>query len=111
MRKILVISPDKPFLKELNRVLEHSGFSISLSGSLEESFCEVNQKEPFLVIVDTAAVPPELWQAQRLLKWFHHRSKVLLLCDDQSLPQCEYDFCLPKTIRKDRLRTWIEQLG
>lgn len=110
MRQILVISPDDSLLKELSWSLEQAGYGVALSGSLEESFLEVNQCETFLVIVDSRALRDKPEQTQRFLRWFRHRSPVLYLCDDCTTHEWEPGHCLPRTIDQNELLAWIENL-
>jgi len=108
VRKILAISPDKPFLRSLRWNLEGAGYLVVLSDSLEECFLEPEQCDAFLVIVDTDAIRDHLWESEKLLKWFHHRSPVLLLTTGHS-PQVEFDCCLPKDVETDQLLSQIKQ--
>jgi DNA-binding response OmpR family regulator len=111
VRKILAISPDEPFLRSLRWCLEEAGYLVTLSGSLEESFFEADQSEPYLVIVDAEAICNQLWRAQKLLGWFHHRSPVLLLTTGNSpVPAQTCDFSLPKNKAAENIVSCIQNL-
>jgi ActR/RegA family two-component response regulator len=111
VRKILAISPDESFLRCLRWNLEEAGYLVTLSGSLEESFFEADQSEPYLVIVDAEAISNQVWRAQKLLGWFHHRSPVLLLTSGNSpVPEQACDYCLPKNKAAENIVTCIQNL-
>jgi len=110
VRKILAISPDKSFLRTLRWNLEGAGYFVVLSDSLEECFLQPDQCDAFLVIVDTEALRDQAWESEKLLRWFHHRSPVLLLTTGQA-PQVEIpsDCCLPKNVETEMLLSQIKR--
>ncbi len=111
MRKILVISPDKLFLRALRWTLEEAGYLTVLSDSLEQSFFEADQTDPHLVIIDSAALTSQPWQLQKFLSWFRHRSPVLLLTSEQApTPEFSCDGFLPKRAAADQLLGCIQKL-
>jgi len=98
-------------LRRLRGDLQESGFEVSLSTSLEESFLEVNPREPFLVLLDREALPEESWETQKILRWFRNRSPVWLLCQDACLePEENYQRCLPTNVEQKTLLTYIREL-
>ena len=111
MSGILLISPDEQVLRRLRGVLQESGFEVSLSTSLEESFLETNPREPFLVLLDREALPEESWETQKILHWFRNRSPVWLLSQDDCLEvEEDYQRCLPTTVEKKTLLACIQKL-
>lgn len=107
-RNILVISPDEPFLRKISRVLEQAGYAVLLSSSLEDSFFDSDPADLFLVIIDPPALAEKAEHAQKLVKWFHRGSTILLLTNQP--PEYEYDHCLPKNMDENTLLAWIEGL-
>ncbi len=109
MDKILLISPNSQLVRGLKWKLEDSGFLVSVSNSLEESFLEAGSEVPSLVIVDDDATPDETWHTRKFLRWFHRRSPVLLLsnggCEGMGK---ECDQCFPKTGSDNALLSRIE---
>ncbi|MDA2929267.1 hypothetical protein MYX84_04850 [Acidobacteria bacterium AH-259-O06] len=111
MRRILVISSNEVLLRDLRWRLEDAGYIVSFSPSLEETFLEAGQTEPFMVIVDAEAIPDELGQAQKILRWFHRRSPVLLLSNNRCTRlERECDRCLPRAVEKEKLLSCIREL-
>lgn len=109
MDKILLISPDKQLVRGLKWKLEDAGFLVSVSPSLEESFLEAGSTVPFLVIVDDDATPDETSHTRKFLRWFHHRSPVLLLSNGgcEGMDE-ECDHCLLKNECENDLITYIQ---
>ena len=109
MDKILLISPNSQLVRSLRWKLEDSGFLVSVSTSLEESFLETGATAPFLVIVDDDATPDESWHTRKFLHWFHLRSPLLLLSNGgcEGLEK-ECDQCFPKTESKNALLSRIQ---
>ncbi|MBI4445305.1 MAG: hypothetical protein HY645_05285 [Acidobacteria bacterium] len=109
MRRIAIISPDEGFLKQWHWNLEQAGYAISLAGSLEEAFLEMNQIDPFLIIVDSAAMRDKVWQAQKILTWFNRRSALVCLGDESGAQsQGMFDQIFPRNTSKSKLLAWIE---
>ena len=109
MDKILLISPNSQLVRGLKWKLEDSGFLVSVSNSLEESFLETGAAVPSLVIVDDDATPDESSHTRKFLRWFHSRSPVLLLsnggCEGMGK---ECDHCLPKKEYEKELISCIQ---
>ena len=111
MRKILAISPDQSFLRAIQWCLQSAGYVVLLSESLEDSFLELNQSEPFLVIIDKDALDDQSGECEKFLKWFQHRSPVLLMTvDPAAAPAPHCDHCLPKDTSTVQLLSWVRQL-
>lgn len=111
MRRILAISPDQGFLRALRWCLEGAGYVVLLSDSLEDSFLEVDQSEPFLVIVDSDALADQSCECEKFLNWFHHRSPVLLMTSGTKQPGVfRGDYCLPKDVSTVQLLSCIRKL-
>jgi DNA-binding response OmpR family regulator len=111
VRKILAISPDEIFLRAIRWCLEGAGYVVLLSDSLEDSFLELDQSEPFLVIVDTDALEGQYCECQKFLNWFRHRSPVLLMTS--RAPEAETFKCdclLPKDVSTVQLLSCIKGL-
>jgi DNA-binding NtrC family response regulator len=111
VRTILAISPDESFLRALRWCLEGAGYVVLLSNSLEDSFLELDQSEPFLVIVDTDALESQHCECQKFLNWFRHRSPVLLMAS-HTLPAETFkcDCLLPKDVSTVQLLSCIKNL-
>jgi DNA-binding response OmpR family regulator len=111
VRKILAISPDERFLRALRWCLEGAGYVVLLSDSLEDSFLELDQSRPFLVIVDTEALKDATCECEKFLGWFHRRSPVLLLSGEESpVGGSHCDRCLPKNVSTVQLLSCIKEL-
>ncbi len=111
VRKILAISPDESFLRALRWCLEGAGYVVLLSDSLEESFLEIDQCRPFLVIVDTDALEEGSCECEKFLGWFHRRSPILLMTGEESPVAESYcDCCLPKNVSTLQLLSCIKEL-
>ncbi len=111
MRKILAISPDESFLRALRWCLEGAGYVVLLSDSLEDSFLEVDQCRPFLVIVDTEALKNSTCECEKFLGWFHRLSPILLMTGETSPVGGSYcDCCLPKNVSTVQLLSCIKEL-
>ncbi len=111
VRKILAISPDEPFLRALRWCLEGAGYFVLLSDSLEDSFLELDQCRPFLVIVDTDALQDGSCECEKFLGWFHRRSPILLMTGGTAPVGGSYcDCCLPKNVSTVQLLSCIQEL-
>jgi len=111
VRNILAISPDESFLRALRWCLEGAGYVVLLSNSLEDSFLEVDQSQPFLVIVDTEAIKKNSCECEKFLGWFHRRSPILLMTGDTSpAVKSHCDYCLPKNCSTVQLLSCIKDL-
>jgi len=111
VRKILAISPDESFLRALRWCLEGAGYVVLLSDSLEDSFLEVDQCRPFLVIVDTEALKSGTCECEQFLGWFHRRSPILMMTGEASPVRESYcDCCLPKNCSTVQLLSCIKEL-
>ena len=110
MRKILAISPDKTFLRAIQWCLQSAGYVVLLSESLEDSFLEAGQSEPFLVILDEQAFDPST-ECEKFLEWFRHRSPVLLMTEEATPePELHCDCCLPKDVSTVQLLSCVKNL-
>ena len=112
VREVLVISEDSTLIQSLRLILEGAGYLVSISESLERSFLEVGRTEPYLVVVDGAAVPEEMWLAKDFLGWLHHRSPVILMSNsrcEELAPVC--DRCLPRGAWQEDLVQCIRELN
>ncbi|RPJ85954.1 MAG: DNA-binding response regulator [Acidobacteria bacterium] len=111
VRKILAISPDERFLRALRWCLEGAGYVVLLSDSLEDSFLELGQSRPFLVIVDTEALKDGTCECEKFLSWFHRCSPILLMTGEPSPAGRSYcDYCLPKNASTVQLLSYISEL-
>jgi hypothetical protein len=64
-----------------------------------------------LMIVDADATPEHQWTTQKLLRWFRHRSSVLLLSTEASKKlEDACDSWLPKTAYRRDLCSYIKNL-
>ncbi|MFB3906424.1 MAG: hypothetical protein ACE15E_23515 [Acidobacteriota bacterium] len=110
MRKILAISPDESFLRALRWCLEGAGYAVLLSDSLEDSFLELDQCRPLLVIVDADALKSGC-ECEKFLGWFRRRSPILLMTGEASpLAGSCCDCCLPKNASTVQLLSCIKDL-
>ena len=110
MRKILAISPDKSFLRAIQWCLQSAGYVVLLSESLEDSFLEADQSEPFLVILDELAFDPST-ECEKFLEWFRHKASVLLMTDEETPePEVRCDYCLPKDVSTVQLLSCVKKL-
>lgn len=110
MRKILAISPDESFLRALRWCLEGAGYVVLLSDSLEASFLEIDQAEPFLVIVDADAISGQGCECEKFLGWFQRRSPVLVMTAEPASTRIACDYCLPKNVSTVQLLSCIKKL-
>ncbi len=112
MREVLIISDNDDLSRWMRWSLEDLGFAVRLSRSLENSFLEAHGS-PFMVIVDSEAIPEECWQAKEYLAWFHRRSPVLLLANPDGCEQLqeECDRCLPQAVGREQFLNCFRELG
>lgn len=111
VRKILAISPDEPFLRALRWCLEGAGYAVLLSDSLEDSFLEIDQCHPCLVIVDADALRDSTRECEKFLGWFRRRSPILLMRSEASpVAESHCDCCLPKNVSSVQLLSCIHEL-